>query len=106
MSESNIFLKVPVSKEIVDRFNNYVTMTGIDATYALEWAINRLTMLHQPDEGYPKKGVIVYSENNKSPCWVLGEKIDKYSGIKLYRVGRGTDVNFIRADQIQILDNE
>ena len=105
MSESNIFLKVPVSKETVDRFNNYVTMTGTDATYALERAINRLTMLHQPDEGYPKKEVIVYSENNKSPCWVLGEKIDKYSGIKLYRVGRGIDVNFIRADQIQILDN-
>ena len=106
MSKSNIFLEVPVSQEIIDKFNSYVTMTGIDATYALEWAIKRLTMLHQPDEGYPKKGVIVYSENDKSPCWVLGEKIDKYSGIKLYRVVQGTNVNLIRADQIEILDDE
>ena len=104
MSKSNIFLEVPVSKETADSFNSYVKITGIDATYALEWAINRLTMLHKPDEGYPKKGFIVYSKDNKSPCWVLGESIEKKYGIKQYRIARGTDVDFIRADQIEIID--
>lgn len=104
MSESN-FLEVPVSNETIKHFNEYIKITNMNPTKALEWAINRLTSLYWPDEGYPKKGVIVYSENDKSPCWVLGEEIDKYSGIKLYRVGRGTDVVFIRADQIEILDD-
>ena len=105
MNKSNVVLNVPISQEIIDRFNNYIILTGIDATYALEWAIKRLTMLHQCDEGYPKKAVIHYSKSTES-CWVLGEKIDQDSELKLYRIGRGTDVDTIRADQIEVLDNE
>lgn len=104
MSKTNVFLNVPVSEEIAQRFNNYIALTEIDATYALEWSIKRLTELYQPDEGYPKKGVIVYSEDDKSPCWVLGEIIDEYYG-KLYRIVSGTYVDEIKADQIEILDN-
>jgi len=104
MSESN-FLEVPVSNETIKHFNDYIKLTETNPTKALEWAINRLTSLYWPDEGYPKKGVIIFSKEDKRPCWVLGETIDKNTNIMFYRISQGTLVETIRSDQIEILDD-
>ena len=95
------YLEVPVSQETIKHFNDYIKLTEMDPTKALEWAINRLTSLYWADEGFPKKAVINIS-GEFYPCWVLGEKHEH--GIDLYRIARGTSVDICRADQIVIQD--
>ena len=96
------YLNVPISQETIKHFNDYITLTGIEPTMALELAINRLTSLYWADEGFPKKAVINISGKGY-PCWILGEA--ESCGMKCYRVLRGTSVETCRANQVEIQNN-
>ena len=100
LNENYDYLNVPISQETIKHFNQYIELTGMDPTKALEWAINRLTFLYRADEGFPKKAILNIS-GKSYPCWVLGETEDH--GIKFYRILRGTSVDTERADQVGII---
>ena len=103
MSHTNQnYLNVPISQETINHFENYIEMTEMDASSALEWAINRLTSPYWADEGFPKRGIINIS-GKSFPCWIVGES--EKGKIKTYRIVRGTSVDTYRADQVEILDD-
>lgn len=105
MSDTNQnYLNVPVSQECIQHFNNYIKITGVDPSKALEWAINRLTSLYWADEGFPKKAICHVICNESYLCWVLGEYIEKYSGIKMYRIAERGQVLDINATAIEFID--
>ena len=102
MTKSYVSLEVPISEETALNLHNYMMYTGIDQTTAIEHAIYLLTWQFEADKGYPKRGNIIIS-GKKYPCWVIGEMVDTRN-IKQYRIVDGTNVDCIRADQVEILD--
>ncbi len=104
MDKSNVFLNIPISSEVANRFKNYIKITGMNETQALEWAINRLASQFEVDEGFPKKGII--HTGCKNACWVLGEAKNTTHNIKLYRIVKEgeTTVQTINSIQVEILD--
>ena len=95
-------LNVPISQTTADRFNNYIKLTGIDASYALEYAISRLTAKFWIDKKKKKKATINIA-GRKTFCWVLG-KVNN-DDIDYYRVIIGSTIDMCKAEQIELFND-